>query len=125
MVALESLGLGGCFIGGLRNDISKADQALGLPQNVYPVLGLAFGHPAFKNEVKPPLPQTITVMENRYVEPNVQELKAYDAVTENYFATRSRSPRKDSWTKGIGGVLERERRPFVLEFLRSKGFAAK
>lgn len=125
MVALESLGLGGCFIGGLRNDISKADQALGLPQNVYPVLGLAFGHPAFKNEVKPRLPQTITVMENRYVEPNVQELKAYDAVTENYFATRSRSPRKDSWTKGIGGVLERERRPFVLEFLRSKGFAAK
>ena len=125
MVALESLGLGGCFIGGLRNDISKADQALGLPQNVYPVLGLAFGHPAFKNEFKPRLPQTITVMENRYVEPNVQELKAYDAVTENYFATRSRSPRKDSWTKGIGGVLERERRPFVLEFLRSKGFAAK
>lgn len=98
---------------------------MGLPQNVYPVLGLAFGHPAFKNEVKPRLPQTITVMENRYVEPNVQELKAYDAVTENYFATRSCSPRKDCWTKGIGGVLERERRPFILEFLRSKGFAAK
>lgn len=55
-------------------------------------------------------------MENRYVEPNVQELKAYDAVTENYFATRSRSPRKDSWTKGIGGVLERERRPFIWSF---------
>lgn len=125
MVALESLELGGCFIGGLRNDIAKADQALGLPENVYPVLGLAFGHPAFKNEVKPRLPQAITVMENRYVEPNVQELKAYDVVTGNYFATRSRSPRKDSWTKGIGGVLERERRPFVLEFLRSKGFAAK
>ena len=53
MVALESLGLGGCFIGGLRNGIAKADQALGLPENVYPVLGLAFGHPAFKNEVKP------------------------------------------------------------------------
>lgn len=50
MVALESLGLGGCFIGGLRNGIAMADQALGLPENVYPVLGLAFGHPAFKTK---------------------------------------------------------------------------
>ena len=92
-------------------------------ENVYPVLGLAFGHPAFKNEVKPRLPQAITVMENLYIEPDAAELHKYDAVTETYFATRSRSPRKDSWTKGIGGVLARERRPFVLEFLRSKGFA--
>ena len=77
MVALESLGLGGCFIGGLRNGIAKADQALGLPENVYPVLGLAFGHPAFKNEVKPRLPQAITVMENRYIKPDAAELQKY------------------------------------------------
>ena len=117
MVALESLGLGGCFIGGLRNGIAKADQALGLPENVYP----APYSDCF--EVKPRLPQAITVMENRYIKPDADELQKYDAVTETYFATRSRSPRKDSWTKGIGGVLARERRPFVLEFLRSKGFA--
>lgn len=125
MVALESLGLGGCFIGGLRNHIADADRVLGLPDNVYPVLGLAFGHPAYKNEVKPRLPQSVTVMENKYKEADPETLAAYDAQMQHYFATRSRNPRNDSWTKGIGGVLERERRPFVLEFLRSKGFAQK
>lgn len=125
MTALESLGLGGCFIGGLRNHVEIADKALELPEHVYPVLGLAFGHPAYRNEVKPRLPQTITVMENRYAEPRLQDVAYYESAMQEYYATRSRNPRDDSWTKGVAGILKRERRPFMLEFLHSKGFALK
>lgn len=125
MTALEALGLGGCFIGGLRNHIADADRMLELPEQVYPVLGLAFGYPAYKNEVKPRLPLSVTVMENRYEEADPEALAAYDAVTEKYFATRSRSPREDSWSRGIEGVMKRERRTFMLDYLRSKGFVLK
>ena len=110
MTALEALGLGGCFIGGLRNHIADADRMLELPEQVYPVLGL---------------PLSVTVMENRYEEADPEALAAYDAVTEKYFATRSRSPREDSWSRGIEGVMKRERRTFMLDYLRSKGFALK
>ena len=54
--ALESLGLGGCFIGGIRNGITEVSALLRLPQNVFPVVGIAFGHPAVRNPVKPRLP---------------------------------------------------------------------
>ena len=67
--ALESLGLGGCFIGGIRNGITEVSALLRLPQNVFPVVGIAFGHPAVRNPVKPRLPATITFMENGYEEP--------------------------------------------------------
>ena len=51
--ALESLGLGGVYAGGIRNGIEEADRLLELPRNVFPVLGLAFGHPASRNELNP------------------------------------------------------------------------
>ena len=125
MTALEALGLGGCFIGGLRNHIADVDRALGLPHNVYPVLGLAFGHPAYRNEIKPRLPRSVTVLENGYHDADPETLRDYDAVTARYFAERSRNPRQDCWTHGIAGVLRRERRPFMQEFLQSKGFGLK
>ena len=125
MLALEALGLGGCFIGGLRNHIADVDKLLKLPEHVYPVLGLTFGHPAYKNERKPRLPLEVTVMENGYQEASREALADYDKVTEEYFASRTRSPRKDSWTRGIEPVLKRERRTFMLEYLQSKGFAQK
>ena len=125
MTALESFGLGGCFIGGLRTHISDVDQALGLPENVYPVLGLAFGYPAFKNEVKPRLPRTVTVMENHYVDAKPEVMQEYDGLTGEYFRSRSRNPRNDTWIHGISGVLKRERRPFMQQYLRSKGFDLK
>jgi hypothetical protein len=74
--ALESLGLGGCFIGGIRNGITEVSALLRLPQNVFPVVGIAFGHPAVRNPVKPRLPATITFMENGYEEPAPAEQPA-------------------------------------------------
>ena len=40
MIAAESLGLGGVFIGGIRNDPEKVCELLEIPENVYPIFGM-------------------------------------------------------------------------------------
>ena len=125
MTALEALGLGGCFIGGLRTGIEEADRLLGLPEHVIPVLGIAFGRPAFRNELKPRLPLSVTVSENTYREPSEEELRAFADRLEEYYRTRTREKRQTTWKRELDRILARERRPFILSFLRKKGFAQK
>ena len=122
MAALESLGLGGVYAGGIRNSIEEVDLLLGLPENVIPVLGLAFGHPAFRNELKPRLPREALLCENTYREPDPALLENYDRELARYYETRSRNPKEDSWKAGIERILLRERRPFLLAYLQKKGF---
>lgn len=45
LVAAESLGLGGVFIGGIRNHIADVTSLLALPQQVLPLFGLCLGYP--------------------------------------------------------------------------------
>ncbi len=123
MTVLESFGLGGVFVGGIRNGIARADDVLVLPQNVFPVVGLAFGYPAEKNELKPRLPLEVTVMENSYSEPDPAVMAAYDAVSRAYYKNRTAGSKDVSWAETLPAILGKERRPFVLEFLRKKGWA--
>ena len=123
--ALESLGLGGCFIGGIRNGITEVSALLRLPQNVFPVVGIAFGHSAVRNPVKPRLPATITFMENGYEEPAPAELDAYDATMRAYYAGRGSNAREATFRDSIHPVIARERRRFLLDYLQTQGFALK
>ncbi|MFG1393008.1 NADPH-dependent oxidoreductase [Xanthobacter agilis] len=68
LVALESLGLGGVFIGALRNRPEEAAQLLGLPPNVLAVFGLCVGYPDPDRpaQVKPRLSQRLVVHRERY-----------------------------------------------------------
>lgn len=43
LTAAESLGLGGVYIGGLRNNIEAVTKLLKLPQHVLPLFGLCLG----------------------------------------------------------------------------------
>ena len=95
MAALEAEGLGGVFVGGLRNGIAEVDKLLQLPEHVVALLGLSFGYPAYKNELKPRLPQAVTVMENNYCEVNPETIADYDARMREYFAARSRNPHEN------------------------------
>lgn len=45
MVAAESLGLGGVYIGGIRNNIEAVSELLEIPQQVLPLFGLCLGWP--------------------------------------------------------------------------------
>lgn len=117
--------LGGCFIGGIRNGITEVSALLRLPQNVFPVVGIAFGHPAVRNPVKPRLPATITFMENGYEEPAPAELDAYDATMRAYYAGRGSNAREATFRDSIHPVIARERRRFLLDYLQTQGFALK
>ncbi|MEP9349025.1 nitroreductase family protein [Xanthobacter sp. KR7-225] len=68
VVALESLGLGSCYIGALRNHPQEVAELLGLPPQVVAVFGLCVGHPdpARPARVKPRLPQALVLHRERY-----------------------------------------------------------
>lgn len=123
MAALESLGLGGVFVGGLRNEIEKVGELLKLPEDTIPLLGLAFGHPAVKNELKPRLPAEITFMEEEYREPDPKLMADYNETMRNYYGSRSAGAKDTDWISTLKPVLLKERRPFILDYIRKMGFA--
>ena len=70
LTAAESLGLGGVYIGGLRNNIEAVTKLLKLPQHVLPLFGLCLGWPADNPDLKPRLPASFWCMKtaiNRWI----------------------------------------------------------
>lgn len=68
LVALESLGLGGVYLGALRNKPDMVAELLGLPPNVVGVFGLAIGYPDPQRpaDVKPRIAQRLVLHRERY-----------------------------------------------------------
>jgi len=98
MIAAESLGLGGVFIGGIRNDPQKVCELLAIPDQVYPVFGMYLGHPAAEPEQKPGLPVDVVLKEETYREDEAG-LARYNEIPADYcpFPTLSRhSPTRRS-----------------------------
>ena len=56
-MAAESLGLGTCYIGGLRNQPRAVIELLGLPKLMFPITGLTLGWPDAPTTLRPRLPQ--------------------------------------------------------------------
>ncbi len=80
-VALESMGLGGVYIGAMRNHPEKVAAELGLPANVFCVFGLCVGWPDLSagEAIKPRLPQSVVLHRERYNEASDgSEIAAYD-----------------------------------------------
>ena len=67
-LALESLGLGCCYIGGMRNHAVEVAAELGLPQHVFALFGMTIGRPdpARLPVVKPRLPQDAILFREQY-----------------------------------------------------------
>lgn len=68
VVALESLGLGSVYIGGIRNHPEAVAELPGLPPLILPVFGLCVGwpDPAAPASVKPRLPQAVVLHREQY-----------------------------------------------------------
>ncbi|MHA7880992.1 MAG: oxygen-insensitive NADPH nitroreductase [Saccharospirillum sp.] len=123
VVAAESLGLGICYIGALRNKIDAVADLLELPDLVYPVFGLCLGYPAQDPEVKPRLPVSVVLKQESYNEAgNTEALAQYDAHVNAYYRSRSETQKDLTWTGQIAGMLQKEARPHMLPFLKEKGF---
>lgn len=126
MTAAESLGLGGVFIGAVRNQPHELSRLLGLPQGVIPLFGLCLGYPAQDPEPKPRLPAGMMFMENGYQSHHDEARMAeYNAQVRHYYQTRSGGNKDTTWTGQIADTLAREARPFMLSFLHEQGFCLK
>lgn len=123
MVAAESLGMGGVFIGGLRNHPYEVSELLDLPRFVLPLFGLCIGWPDDRPEIKPRLPLSLLVHDNQYQPMDAQELQAYDQHILAYYQQRNSNARQESWSGMIQRMLIKENRPFMLDFLHQQGWA--
>lgn len=123
LVAAESLGLGGVFIGGIRNGIAEVTRLLELPQQVLPLFGLCLGHPAAEPDLKPRLPAALVVHENRYQPLDEALLAQYDSEVAVYYDQRGSNQRSESWSSHVRSMLSKERRPFMLDYLHRQGWA--
>ncbi|HGN8816811.1 TPA: nitroreductase NfsA [Citrobacter freundii] len=125
LTAAESLGLGGVFIGGLRNNIEPVTELLKLPQHVLPLFGLCLGWPADNPDIKPRLPASLVVHENQYQPLDTDVLSQYDEQLAQYYLTRGSNTRRDTWSDHIRRTIIKESRPFILEYLHKQGWATR
>lgn len=125
LAAAESLGLGGVYIGGIRNSIEEVTELLKLPKHVLPLFGLCLGWPADNPDVKPRMPAAMLVHENHYQPLDAQQLAEYDDTLAEYYLTRGSNTRRDTWSDHIRRTIVKESRPFILDYLHKQGWATR
>ncbi|AUX72240.1 oxygen-insensitive NADPH nitroreductase [Erwinia pyrifoliae] len=125
MIAAESLGFGGVYIGGIRNHIAEVTQLLRLPKFVLPLFGLCLGRPAQDPQCKPRMPAELLVHENGYRALDGELLAQYDEDLVQYYQHRDSNPRSESWSEHIQKTLSKESRPFILDYLHQQGWATR
>jgi hypothetical protein len=122
--AAESLGLGICYIGGLRNDPQGVQDLLGLPAGTFGVFGLCIGWPSepMTAEIKPRLAQDAVWFKEQYSQnPNVAE---YDERMKEFYD--SQKMKVDvTWSQRSGrrvGTKQLTGREVLLSWLQKQGF---
>ncbi|MFC6177465.1 oxygen-insensitive NADPH nitroreductase [Companilactobacillus huachuanensis] len=122
-VAAESMGLGICYIGSLRNNIAQVAKLLHLPDFTIPLFGMTVGVPETKNQLKPRMPKENHVATNTYNAENFNNLTVYDHAVKNYYLNRKTNPTDTSWTDKNLAIFREVHRPDVAEFLKKQGFS--
>jgi FMN reductase (NADPH) len=78
-LAAESLGLGICYLGSIRNNAQAVISLLALPRLVFPVVGMTVGWPAAPPTIRPRLPTSAILHWERYdPQPRDAALDEYD-----------------------------------------------
>lgn len=129
VVAADALGLGSCYIGGIRNEPENVSRELDLPPETLALFGLTVGYPdpAVKSDVKPRLPQSAVLFRERYGETTKADLAAYDRRL-TVFQKGQKLP-EAGWTGVVAKRVENaaaiKGRAKLTEILRRLGFPIK
>ncbi|MFG6116719.1 oxygen-insensitive NADPH nitroreductase [Halobacillus sp. MO56] len=123
-IAAESMGLGICYIGSIRNNIAAVDELFHLPKHVIPLFGMAIGYPAHHPEPKPRLPIDAVYFENGYQD-HEKALDRFDEKIGKYYAKRSENNRQDTWTDQMKRRFQKTIRMDVTDHVKNKGFNKK
>ncbi len=125
LLAAESLGLGGVYIGGLRNQVAEVDKLLQLPEHTAVLFGMCLGYPDQDPERKPRFNSKIVVHENSYQPVTTEQISQYDQVMKKYYQSRGQNTKSQAWSDQIADKLSKEQRPHMLGYLHDKGLAKK
>jgi len=124
-IAAESMDLGICYIGSIRNNIKQVAELLNLPDYTFPLFGMAIGVPNSKNQHKPRMPRSNQVFTNSYDSQQFNNLSNYDSEVKDYYSHRESNPQDTTWTEKNLAIFDHIRRPEVAAFLLSQGFSLK
>jgi nitroreductase len=127
VVAAESLGLGCCYIGAMRNHPAAVADELALPNEALVVFGMTIGFPdpSVETDVKPRLPQNVILHRERYAPPDPALLAAYNQRIREFQAEQKM--RVADWTEQSALRVRDEAaltgREVLRDFLRHRGFS--
>ena len=122
LLAAESIGLGGVYIGGIRNNPQLLADLLELPDQVYPVFGMCLGWPAIDPEVKPRFPVASILHQEKYKLDHVDaDVAAYDLQMKEYYQTRDDNNRLSDWSTQTAKAVQLKKREHMLSFLQQRG----
>ncbi len=124
IAAAESLGLGTVCIGGIRKSPQEMIDLLGLPDYVYPMVGLVIGHinEESKPDKKPRFPKEAVLHEEKY-NTNIQEvINAYDQTIYSYMSERGDGQKPHDWSHYIAHVYKTVYFPEVSGTLKKQKF---
>lgn len=120
-IAAESLGLGICYIGGIRNKLAEVKKLLKTPERVIPLFGMTVGYPERISELKPRLPLEHVYHEEEYQQDKdvfLHQLQEYDQVISSYYDQRSGGTRQERWTEQMANMLEKQTRMYMKDFVQ-------
>lgn len=129
VAAIDSLGLGSCYVGGIRNQPNDVARELQLPPETFAVFGLTVGYPdpEVVTDVKPRLPQSSVLFHETYSKGPVEDLNAYDDVLKGFQAKQNLP--QTGWTGPIAKRVENadalKGRAELTATLRGLGFPIK
>lgn len=106
VLAAESLGLGGVYVGALRNRPEEVAAELKLPPRVFAVFGMSIGYPdpAKVTGIKPRLPQEIVLHTEQY-DPELKRaaIDRYNGIARDFM--REQGMPEQDWTAQATGRL--------------------
>jgi len=135
-LAAESLGLGFCYIGAIRNQPQEVIELLNLPRLTFPVAGMTLGWPVEPPLIRPRLPLDAVLHWETYAADDEEaHLQAYDEAmiaTGIYdgrqvatAGTTSVEEKAYGWMEHSARRSAQVVRPHLREVLRNQGFELK
>ncbi|WP_020006364.1 oxygen-insensitive NADPH nitroreductase [Salinicoccus albus] len=123
-IAAESMGLGICYIGSLRNDMARVIEILELPEGVVPLFGMVTGVPDHEGSRKERLPFDAVYQENTYMpfEAAEESIEAYDQRISEYYKARTDGERDDTWSDQVIPMLRKKQRLDVDAVIKKQGY---
>src|SRR5690606_11937956 len=129
-VAAESMGLGVCYLGVMRNNPIEVARVLNLPEKCVVVFGMCIGYPdeTVPTDIKPRLPQNVVLHRNQYdASQYPEQIASYDERARDFRSEQGQSDIlwSDNIIKRVASAKSLDGRDTLSQSLQTLGFKLK